>query len=148
GATVQHGKVVLRESDFQPRSDFYLDLIDTTPPAPDVAHAHTASFTPPAGFVTADGREDYVLVDVPTERFESETATHEPLDLALVVDVSGAIEPDELELSRAVVESVLRQLAPTDRVALLLGDVTGHAPSDAQPALAPASEQTREALLE
>lgn len=148
GARTEHGKVVLRRSDFRPRADFYLDLVDTVPAATDVADAHVVSFTPPPGFVTADGTEQYVFFDVPTERFEAETAQREPLDLVLVVDVSGAIEPDQLELSRSIVESVLRQLAPTDRVALLLGDVTGHAPAGARAALAPATDPTREALLE
>jgi tetratricopeptide (TPR) repeat protein len=145
GARVEGGKVVLRRSDFKPRADFYLDLVDVKAPKAGLAPAYVVNVgrSERGG---AEGDERYVLLDVPAED-DAEEPADAPLSLVLLVDVSGGTEPESLELARSIVEAVTRQLAPTDEIALRLADVTAHAPGGVPPGLAPASSETAEAIL-
>ncbi|MDQ3037494.1 MAG: FecR domain-containing protein, partial [Myxococcota bacterium] len=151
GAAEESGRVVLRRSDFRPRADFYLDLYDPEGmnASPSVATAYRVGGL--ASQQVAEGEHDYVLIDVSTEAIGGaldESAAAPPLELVLLLDVSGATDPEDLEIARGVVEAVLRQLAPTDRVAIRLADVTAHAPEGAPEGLAAASAETREQILE
>lgn len=152
GATADEGRVVLRRSDFGPRADFYLDLYDAEEAEDDdVVAAYVV--TAPAehgGGPVAEGDESYVLFDIPTEAIveEDEGEGTPPLELVMLLDVSGETDPEDLEIARAVIEAVLRQVTPTDRVAIRLADVTAHVPEGAPEGLVEATEENREALLE
>lgn len=151
GATVDDEWVVLRQSDFRPRADFYLDLYDEEAPPNDQVRAYVVSApAEQGGGPVAEGQESYVLFDVPTESIVEEDDEGEtpPLELVMLLDVSGETDPEDLEIARAVVEAVLRQVTPSDRVAIRLADVTAHAPDGAPEGLVPATEENREALLE
>jgi len=148
GATVQGGRVVLRRSDFRPRADFYLDLIDVEAPSAEIAKLYVTNVS---SGDQPEGDERYVMVDMPTEGLsgdDDDAPIDHPLEIVLVVDVSGATDEEDLELSRGVVEAVLRQLAPTDRVSLRLGDVRARVPDGVPNEPAEATEETREAILE
>jgi Ca-activated chloride channel family protein len=152
GARYENGRVTLRVSDYRPHADFYLDLYD--PPDAEVGDvvAYPVSGDAPSsrdGTAPAEGTDTYVLFDVPTDALLADEATEQPpLELVVVLDVSGATDTEDLELGRAIVEAALRQLAPTDRIALLLSDVTAHRPSDAPEGLVEPSDENREAFLE
>ncbi|MBX3270432.1 MAG: AgmX/PglI C-terminal domain-containing protein [Sandaracinaceae bacterium] len=150
GATVEGGRVVLRRSDFRPRADFYLDLYDPQAQPNDVATSYVVSApAQQGGGPAAEGQESYVLFDLPTEALvEATTDAPPPLELVLLLDVSGETDPEDLEIARAVIEAVLRQVTPTDRVAIRLADVTARAPEGAPEGLVEATEENREALLE
>ncbi|HEY8428915.1 MAG TPA: AgmX/PglI C-terminal domain-containing protein, partial [Sandaracinaceae bacterium] len=151
GATVENGRVVLRKSDFRPRADFALDLYDESAPPTDRATSYVVSApAQQAGGPQAEGHESYVLFDIPTEAIvdEQQNAEAPPLELVMLLDVSGETDPEDLEIARAVIEAVLRQLTPRDRVAIRLADVTAHAPEGAPDGLVEATEANREALLE
>ena len=150
GAITERGHVVLRGSDLRPHADFTLDLFDHTPrPNADAVHAYTVgSGVRAREEAPAEGREAYVLFDVPTESIGAGEATAHPLELVLLLDVSGATDPEDLEIARAVIESVLRQLSPEDYVTLRLADVRAHAPEgEGLEALMPANDATREQIL-
>jgi hypothetical protein len=151
GARVENGNVVLRRSDFRPRADFYLDLYDEEAPPNDEASSYVVSApAEQAGGPHAEGDESYVLFDIPTEAIieEDEDAQAPPLELVMLLDVSGDTDPEDLEIARAVIEAVLRQVTPTDKVAIRLADVSAHVPEGAPEGLVPANEENREALLE
>ncbi|MFK7985118.1 MAG: AgmX/PglI C-terminal domain-containing protein [Sandaracinaceae bacterium] len=149
GATTEDGQVVLRRSDFRPRADFYLDLFDEEAPPNDVVQAYVISAPNESGPGAAEGSESYVLFDLPTESLvEDEGDGTPPLELVLLLDVSGETDPEDLEIARAVIEAVLRQVTPTDRVAIRLADVHAYAPEGAPEGLVEATEENREALLE
>lgn len=145
GAEVQGSHVRLRRSDFRPRADFYLDLVDAEPPKADLASAWVV---PPLD-AREEGEYDYALFDVPTQALEEseQESARAPLSLAIVVDASGAIEDEDLELARGVVEAVLRQLTPTDEVVLRIADVGTRTPEGAPARLQPATRATAEAIL-
>lgn len=153
GAVKENGHVVLRQSDARPHADFVLDLYDgPSEPPREGARVYTVGAgvgrleEPPP-----EGAEAYALFDVPTESLGLADAPEEggtvPLELVLLLDVSGATDPEDLEIARAVVESVLRLLAPEDRVTVRLADVRAHPPEGADEGLVPVSDATREALL-
>jgi TonB family protein len=152
GAVTNDAHVVLRQSDARPRADFVLDLYD--PPA-EPPHDAARIYTIGSGVgrledSPAEGRESYVLFDIPTEGLGADpegVSTPAPLELVLVLDVSGATDPEDLEIARAVVESVLRQLAPDDRVTLRLADVRTHVPEGGAAELSAATDAHREAIL-
>jgi tetratricopeptide (TPR) repeat protein len=147
GARVEQGRVVLRRSDFRPRADFHLDLIDAHPAPRDVATAYVVQADRDSATQggAAEGSDRYVLIDVPTAGDRPPPTA--PLSLVVVVDTSGGTEPESLELSRAVVESVLRQLAPGDEVALRVADVGARVPEGAPEGLVPPTPENAEALL-
>ncbi len=151
GATVEEGRVVLRKSDFRPRADFALDLYDEEAPPDDQAVSYVVSAPiEHAGGPRAEGEESYVLFDLPTSAIVEarEADTPPPLELVMLLDVSGDTDPEDLEVARAVIEAVLRQVTPTDRVAIRLADVRAHAPEGAPEGLVEATDENREALLE
>ncbi|MEM9195713.1 MAG: VIT domain-containing protein, partial [Myxococcota bacterium] len=92
GAEVEGTQVTLRRSDFYPTADFYLDLVD-------VGAAETAKIYQARPAAEDLDDERYVLVDIPTAGFH-EDSSEAPLDLVVVVDVSGATENEDLELAR------------------------------------------------
>jgi tetratricopeptide (TPR) repeat protein len=147
GAEV-HGPVVsLRRGDFRPRADFYLDLVDPADlELPEGVAAYHASPDAPS---REGGQEAFALFDVPTGGlFDPARAGAEPLDLVLLVDASGGTDTEDLELARGVVESILEQLAPTDRVTLRLGDVTARLAEGVPPEPEAASAEVRDVILE
>lgn len=154
GATIEGSTVIVRRSDHRPSADFFLDLID-----PEDADRGARAFvadapSPVLGQVgpAAEGNERFVLFDLPTEGLASDDEDDSweapPLDVAVVVDLSGATESEDLELARTVVETLLRQLAPSDRIALRLGDLHARAPEGVDDSLAPADTARRDAMLE
>jgi hypothetical protein len=152
GARLEQGRVTLRLSDYRPHADFTLDLFDpANTPTTDVM-AYTVSGAAPAQAqegTPAEGTDTYVLFDVPTDALlTSDAAEQPPLELVLLLDRSGGTSPEDLEIARGVVEATLRQLAPTDRVALLLGDVSVHRPDGAPEGLVEPSAENREAILD
>lgn len=148
GARVEAGQVVFRASDYRPRADFYLDLIDRE----DLERAPGArvyEMAVPRVGEAAEGDESFVLFDIPTDELvEVDSDAERPAPaLVILLDVSGATEPEDLELARGTVEAVLRQLAPEDQVTLRVADVTAHRPEGVPEGLLPANDETRETLL-
>lgn len=154
GAIEESGRVQLRRSDFRPRADFYLDLFDAENARPgDQAIAYRVGGL--ADRAVAEGEHDYVLFDVPTDALVPESGAPEASDepaagpaIVLLLDVSGATDPEDLEIARGVVEAVLRQLAPTDRVTIRVADVRARAPQGAPEELSPVTSELREQILE
>ncbi len=148
GALEEAGHVTLRRSDLRPRADFTLDLLDAGAPAAVTAYTTGGNAGPEAA---PEGEERYVLFDLGAEAVEAAigapSAEAAPLELVLLLDASGATDPEDLELARSVVEAVLRQLAPSDRVTLRIADLTAHVPEGAPSELVAADEAGREAIL-
>jgi tetratricopeptide (TPR) repeat protein len=142
GARIEGGKVVLRRSDFVPRADFTLDLLDAKPPQAGVVGVYEVAAE---GRGNADGEERFVLLDVPVD--DDAEPADAPLALVLLVDVSGGTSPEDLELARSVVEAVTRQLAPTDSVGLMLADLGAYGAPGLPPGLSPATPATADAML-
>ncbi|MBK8169059.1 MAG: AgmX/PglI C-terminal domain-containing protein [Sandaracinaceae bacterium] len=125
GATVDKSRIRLRRSDFRPRADFVLELFDVTDEHSDHARAYVVDADDSQG---AD-HDRFVLLDVPTSALideESSAAARGPLEIVLVADVSGATESEDFDLTRTMVDGILRQLQPTDRVMLRVSDVSLH----------------------
>lgn len=154
GARYEAGRVTLRLSDYRPHADFTLDLYDTEDAAQGAGDvvAYAASGGPETtaeGVRPAEGSDTYVLFDVPTDALLTDDATEShPLELVLLLDASGGTSAEDLEIARGVVEATLRQLAPDDRVALLLADVAAHRPEHAPEGLVAPTDENREAFLE
>lgn len=143
GAQTQGTNIVLRKPDFRPQADFYLDLVD-----PEDAEVPEASlYVANAGGAEGEGDQQYVLVDASTAGLEEREGDEPPLELALVVDASGGTDPESLELESRLVETVLRQLAPTDRVAVRVADVAAWTPEGLGTELLEATPENREAIV-
>lgn len=148
-AEVDGNLVRMRRSDFRPRSDLYLELVDSeTQEAQTIWRAeHVAPVRDPrAGAMPDEDELDYVYVPlVLPDSIFGEPA--QGLDLVIVADVSAATERSHLELGRTVVESLTAHLGDDDRVAIVASDVAlRHLESDA--ALGPASSDRIERLLD
>ncbi len=133
GARVEGSKVVLRRSDFRPRADFALDLLDPPNPPPKV----------PLYRAQGPDAPGYLLV-------AGEPPVGKPpasLDLVLVVDTSAATDPTRLDLERAVVDAILRQLGGNDRVAVMAASVDARPLGQGEP-LQPATAKRAEQLLD
>ena len=134
GALTDRHRVVLRRSDFQPRADFVLGL-------------HGGQATRPAlAFTGADYSKDegrYFLLHLRPEELER-TGQRDPLDLVIVVDTSAETDPTELQLSRTVVDALLRHLGAGDRVAVVGADLGLHQPGGGKVALTPVTPEALE----
>ncbi|MCB9629977.1 MAG: hypothetical protein H6725_21600 [Sandaracinaceae bacterium] len=168
GARVEDGQVVLRRSDFRPRSDLFLELVDgeDTPRGRQAYRAeHQApQRDPAAGPIAQEPESDYWYLPLVLPRdlgaraadgdgdqqggqARSANATS-GLDLVLVADVSAATESTQLELGRGVIEALAAHLSPEDRVAIVASDLGLRAVSDEPVALGPATRERIEALLD
>lgn len=148
-AEVDGNVVRMRRSDFRPRSDLYLELVDSESHDAQTAWRaeHVAPVRDPrAGAMPDEDELDYVYVPlVLPDAIFGEAA--QGLDLVIVADVSAATERSHLELGRTVVESLTAHLGDDDRVAIVASDVAlRHLEDDA--ALGPASSARIESLLD
>lgn len=105
GATNEGQRVVLRRSDFRPRADFVLDLLDAKDKNTDKLELYRG-----AG---PDGR--YLL----TQLLLDAGKPQEDIDVVLVVDTSAGTDESRLDLERAAAQAILQQLRGKDRVAVL-----------------------------
>ncbi len=110
GSTVSDGVVSLRRSDFTPSADLVVEAV--VRPEPRSARAYIGQADP--------GEEggDYLVLRAETPSVE----TSEGTTLAVVMDVSGSMEPALLDASRALVEALLEGLGSSDRIVVLAAD--------------------------
>ncbi|MDW8363572.1 MAG: VIT domain-containing protein [Myxococcales bacterium] len=153
GAAVENGRVTLRRSDVRARADFWVELDDEEPPraghvrawrAPHRSPEHAAGRPAPS---TPHDEADYWLlpVTIPVEALGPRPVG---IDLVVVADVSAATDRAHLELGRSVVEAIVAQLGPADRVAVVGGDVALRPVAEPRPTLGEASSERRERLLD
>jgi tetratricopeptide (TPR) repeat protein len=109
GARLQNGHVRLQHADWRPRGALAVDLVDDA--APPAARAWIPSYTP-----RGDRRVMRVEVALPATPAAG-------TDFAVVLDDSAATGAGSLDIARAAVDALLRQLGAQDRVALLFGDL-------------------------
>ena len=128
--------VRMRRSDWRPRGDIVIDLADAKPAAAPSARAWRSEG---AGI---DGYR-HLMVDLSLPAPASRGT-----DLAIVLDESAATDPASLEIARAAVDAMLRQVGPGDRVALLLGDLGGRPVEGAAGRMEAVSDARREAILD
>lgn len=153
GARVEDGRVVLRRSDFSPRSDLFLELVDGDD-TPSGVQAYRAEHVAPPGdpsvpVATAEEESDYWYLPLvlPRDLLEGE-APAAGIDLVLVADVSAATESTQLELGRGVIEALAAHLSPEDRVAIVASDLRLRGVTEEAVGLGPASPERVEALLD
>lgn len=118
GARVANGHVQLRRSDWRPRADLSVELVDAARFDRAVARAWMPVYAP-------RGARRVTMLDIALPETPAAGT-----DFAVVVDESAATSAGSLEVARAAVEALLRQLGSNDRVALLLGDL-GARPAEA-----------------
>ncbi len=152
GAEVKGRTIVLRHSDFTPRADFYLDLIDKK----DKKSASTANTYLAEGDPTAKEQSDqarYAFFNLALRAdTRSNPADDPPLALVILVDRSGSTEPENLELAQATVASLLHQLSDKDQVAIRIADIDAHVPEPfinegKAEGFLPADEKTRDRIM-
>lgn len=131
GARVEGSKVVLRRSDFRPRADFVLDLLDGQGRKADAIEAFRSPEV---------GEARYLF----TQPVLDPGAPPASLDVALVLDVSSGNDEARLDLSRSAALAVLKLLSPSDRVAVIAASST--AATLGREALAPATKERVEEL--
>jgi Ca-activated chloride channel family protein len=148
GARRAGDRVVLVQSDFQPRADFWLDLHGVAP-AGGQATAYRADHEPPPMLdAPADPDEsDYFLTQI-FPHIEGDLESPGALDLVLLVDLSSGTDATRLELGRSVVESILRNLGDQDRVSVVAADVAMHGIGERGTRLEAATEEAKEAILD
>jgi Flp pilus assembly protein TadD len=123
-------------SDFRPRADFHVELLDERPPESPSARVWLSD-------PTHDGGERYALVDVTVP-----PAPEQGSDLVVVVDDSAAMDGGTLSIASAAVDAILHQLGPNDRIALMFGDLRSRPAAGIAGQLLPASPARREAILD
>ncbi len=136
GAKREGDWVIVRRSDFRPRADFVLELLDSgKAPKPVLHHAAAGSGKEPAYAALT------LLSPLPGLK---KSSAQRPIKLVLVADVSAGMGTSEAALVRTVTDAILRQLTPQDQVALMVASV------DARPlgkGMAKATLKHREALM-
>ncbi len=151
GASFEGDQVVLRRSDFSPRSDLWVEL---TPAAEDAQLAYRAPHVPPErapgsrAVVNEQDERDYwyVPLRLPDTLFAGEAAPG--LDLVILEDVSAATDRAHLELGRSVAEAIASHLGPGDRVSIVSSDLTIRPVDGGDVALGEASPARIGALLD
>lgn len=110
GSTVADGVVTLRRSDYTPSADLVVEAVVREEPRS--ARGYMGAAAP-----GEEGGDFLVLRAAAPAVQPSEGAT-----LAVVVDVSGSVEPALLDASRAVVEALVEGLGGKDRIVVIAAD--------------------------
>jgi TonB family protein len=157
GARVEEGKVVFSASDFQPRSDFTLELIDVQSELEDgqvllVTSDYDApeplTGTPTPKFRLRPEKETYFYTQFPVRPEGQPMEPLRSLRVAVVLDLSAATDQELADLGTTVVDDILRQLGPDDSFAVLAGDLTVDLMGGGKDALAGATEEVKEEAIE
>ena len=146
GAIVVGDHVVLSRSDWQPRADFWLEIVGKRP-SPEVRAFRAAHVAPASLEKQPDADEaDYLFAQIRPEVDAPEAP--EALDVVLLVDLSAGTDATRLEVSRQFVESVLGHLEDRDRVAVVAADLGMHGIGKLPAKLQRATDEHEEAILE
>lgn len=132
GARLVDGHVWLRRSDYRPRGETAVELTDDASTAPSAR-----------AWSSAHGDVTSLAVDLtlPTPSLDGS-------DVIVVVDDSAGTERSALEMARAAVDAMLRQLGASDRVALWFGDLRGRPAAGPAGTLARLDDARREAIVD
>ncbi len=133
GARVDEGKVVFSASDFRPRSDFTLELLDVRVKdlEPGQVRMVTADSAAPEPLPGTSDRKILLGPEMDTYFYTQfslrpEDVSIEPLrdlQVAVVLDLSAATDQELADLGTTVVDDLLRQLGPGDTLSVLAGDL-------------------------
>ncbi|MBW2261922.1 MAG: TonB family protein [Deltaproteobacteria bacterium] len=157
GARVHEGKVVFSASDFQPRSDFTLELIDVDSEleknqvrvvTSEYAAPEPMPGTPRPRIKITKEKETYFFTHFSLRPEGSVIEPARALRVAVVLDLSAATDQELADLGTSVVDDLLRQLGPRDRVAVLAGDLKVDFMGGDEPALLEATEDLKERAVE
>lgn len=157
GARVDEGKVVFSASDFQPRSDFTLELIDVDPELEedhvrlvrsDYDAPEPLPGTPRSKIRLRSEKETYFYTHMSIRPEGVKVEPLRDLRVALVLDLSAATDQELADLGTSVVDDILRQLGPRDRVAVLAGDLVVDFMGGDEAALLEATDELKERAVE
>lgn len=139
GAKREGDWIIVRRSDYRPRADFVLELLDAKagPATPTLYHAHADQAGEPAYAA---------LTMVPPMGNKGRPQGQQPIKLVIVADVSAGTGTAEMTMLRTITDAILRQLTPADQVAVLVASVDAK-PLGKGPALAAATQKRQETLL-
>ena len=132
GARLVDGHVRLRRSDYRPRGETAIELGDA-PPATPSARAWNSTHQAVSALA--------IDLTLPTQALDGS-------DIIVVVDDSAGTERSALEMARAAVDAMLRQLGSADRVALWFGDLRGRPAAGTAGTLARLDDSRREAIVD
>jgi len=149
GARVDEGRVVFTASDFQPKSDFYLELIDVNPDLEkdDVLVARTTYAGEP-GLLEEGGKETYFYTQFLVRPEGIDLSPGRDLRVAIVSDLSAATDPGLADLGLTFVDSFLKQLDEEDTIAVFAGDLTAMPVSGSGEGTVKATAQAKEAAID
>jgi tetratricopeptide (TPR) repeat protein len=125
GARIEEGKVVFNASDFRPKSDFWLELLQVEPDldgkdARMVTHAYDA----PEGLLNETDEERYFYTQLMVRPEDLALEANRDLRVAVVSDLSAATDTGLADLGLTFVDSLLRQMDEEDSIAVLAGDLS------------------------
>lgn len=124
GARVDEGKVVFTASDFQPKSDFYLELLEVNEDLEDdqVLMA-THEYEGEEGLLSEAQEERYFYTQFLVRPEKLDLSPTRDLRVAIVSDLSAATDPGLADLGLTFVDSFLKQLDEEDSIAVHAGDL-------------------------
>jgi Vault protein inter-alpha-trypsin domain len=118
GVKPDGNKLIVRESDYQTSSDFYLNIKDGGITPKEVMGWYGRPIGRNAPKVR---RNDFILTRV--WPFTPAEELSRPIDLVILVDMSADTADAQLNLARLAVEKSVSGLKPGDRVAIVTGDL-------------------------
>ncbi len=136
GAQIEIGRVRYARSDFRPRGDFQIEMLDSAPPATPSARMWQPPWQP-------NESESYALFDLTLP-----PADDLGTDLIVVLDDSAAMNTGMLSVAAAAVDAMLHLLGPNDRIALMFGDLRARPATGSPGELGPPTSERREAMLD
>jgi TonB family protein len=149
GARIEKGRVVFAQSDFRPRSDFYIQLLGVEKSlGEDEVLMVKADYQGLIEGLKSDRNEQYLYSQFVLRDDAIDVEPQENLKIAVALDMSAATEQHLVDLSMTFVESLLGQLREGDQVAVFAGDIETHILGQQDRKLSGATEQIRDAVMD
>ncbi|MFH1436295.1 MAG: AgmX/PglI C-terminal domain-containing protein [Pseudomonadota bacterium] len=149
GARTEKGRVVFAQSDFRPRSDFYIQMLDVTRDVEDKDVLMVkADYRGILDALKGERKESYAFTQFLLRGEEFELKPEKNLNISVAIDMSAATERHLVDLAMSFLDSLFGQLHEGDRIAVLAGDVDAQIVGSDKKELAKVTESVREAVMD
>jgi hypothetical protein len=149
GARIEKGRVVFAQSDFRPRSDFFIQLMNVESELKhDEVRMVKTDYRGVLGKLKGKRDETYARTQFVLRDDTLKLSPDDKLRISVAIDMSAATEQQMVDLAATLLDSIFGQLHEEDRIAVFAGDIDADIVGVEEKKLVKATPQVKEAILD
>ncbi|MFH1436999.1 MAG: VIT domain-containing protein [Pseudomonadota bacterium] len=149
GARIEKGRVVFAQSDFRPRSDFYIQLMDVQSELEeDEIMMVKTDYRGVLGQIAGKRSEVYARTQFVLRDKVVDIKPEKSLRISIAMDMSAATEQQMVDLAVTFLDSIFEQLGEEDEIAVFTGDIDAKIVGKKELKLARATGAFKESVID